>query len=319
MKAVRLLRVGSAEEALAVEDVPVPAPKTGEVLIKLAAAGVNFADVGRRTGIYPVQEFPSMLGLEGAGTVAALGPGVSAFMVGDRVMANQVPYSYAEYTVAPVEAVFPVPDTLTLEEAASVPVVFLTAWHCLVSAAKAKAGESVLVHAAGSGCGVAATQIAKHLGLRVIATAGSDAKLDKAKGLGADEGINYRTSSFPEETLRLTGGEGVDIVLDGIGGDTLERSLQCMRPWGRLVTYGKAGGNRKADLDPFVLWVRHLSIIGMILHGYGRSASEEVFALFQTGRLRPVVDRRYPLEQAAEAHRYVEDRQVFGKVVLTLH
>jgi NADPH:quinone reductase len=319
MKAVRLLRVGSAQEALAIEDVPLPAPKTGEVLIKLAAASVNFADVGRRTGIYPVQEFPSMLGLEGAGYVATLGPGVTAFKVGDRVMASPVPYSYAEYTVARVEAVFAVPGTLTLEEAASIPVVFATAWHCLVSAAKAKAGESVLVHAAGSGCGVAAIQIAKHLGLRVLATAGTDAKLEKAKALGADEGINYRTSTFKEETLRLTGGEGVDIVLDGIGGETLVSSLECMRPLGRLVTYGKAGGNRKVELDPFVLWVKHLSIIGMALFGYPRSASEELFALFQTGRLRPVIDRTYPLEQAAEAHRYVEERQVFGKVVLTMN
>jgi len=318
MKAIRLLRVGSAEEALAVEDVPIPAPKPGEVLIKLAAAGVNFADVGRRTGIYPVPEFPAMLGLEGAGYVVTLGPGVTAFKVGDRVMANPVPYSYAEYTVARVEAVFPVPGTLTLEEAASIPVVFATAWHCLVSAAKAKAGESVLVHAAGSGCGVAAIQIAKHLGLRVLATAGTDAKLEKAQALGADEGINYRTSSFKEETLRLTDGEGVDIVLDGIGGETLMQSVECLRLRGRLVTYGKAGGNRKVELDPFVLWGKHLSVIGMALFGYPRSASEDLFALFQTGRLRPIIDRTYPLEQAAQAHHYLEERRVFGKVVLTI-
>lgn len=316
MKAVRLHRVGSPEEALKIDDVVIPELREGHVLIKIEAAGFNFADVGFRTGIYPVANFPMTLGLEGAGTVEAVGPGVRSFKAGDRVLAIAVPSTHAEYALAPEQATFAVPENMSLEDAASIGVVFLTAWHCLVSAAKAQAGESVLIHAAGSGCGVAAIQIAKHLGLRVFTTASSDDKLEKAKALGADEVINYRTSDFVKEMMRLTGAQGVDIVLDGIGGETLVRSLLCMRGRGRLVTFGKAAGNEKAHLDPALLWGQTLSIIGVSVGTLDRSAFNDVLALFRLGKLKPVVDKVYPLEQAAEAHRYLEDRKVFGKVVL---
>ena len=316
MKAIRLHRVGSPEDALRIDDVAVPAPGDGQVLIKLAAAGVNFADVGRRMGIYPVAEFPTMLGLEGAGIIEAVGAGVRSFKVGDRVLAVAVPYSYAEYTLGSEQATFAMPENMSMEEAASVGIVFLTAWHCLVTAAKAKAGESVLVHAAGSGCGVAAIQIAKHLGLRVLTTASTDHKLEKAKALGADDVINYRSSDFVTETMRLTGDRGVDIVLDGIGGTTLVQSLRCMSFAGRLITYGKAGGSDKAQLDPAVLWGANATITGISVGTLDRSAFNDVLALFRSGKLKPVIDKVYPLEDAAEAHHYLQDRKVFGKVVL---
>lgn len=316
MKAVRLHRLGSPEDALKIDDVAIPEIRDGHVLIKIAAAGVNFADVGRRIGIYPVPEFPTTLGLEGAGTVEAVGPGVRSFKVGDRVLAVAVPSTYAEYTLAPEHATFAVPENMSMEEAASIGVVFLTAWYCLVTGGKANAGESVLIHAAGSGCGVAAIQIARHLGLRILATAGSDSKLEKAKALGADVTINYRSSDFVRETMRQTGDQGVDIVLDGIGGAVLVESLHCLRSGGRLVTYGKAAGSEPAHLDPAMLWGRGLSIIGVSVGTSDRSAFNSVLELFRSGKLRPVVDKVYPLERAGEAHRYLEDRKVFGKVVL---
>jgi NADPH2:quinone reductase len=318
MKAVRLHRLGPPEEALRVDDVERPVPQAGQVLVKLSAAGVNFADVGRRLGIYPVPEFPAMMGLEGAGVVEAVGPGVRSFSAGDRFLAMAVPYSYSEYTVAPETATYRLPDGMSMEDGAAIGVVFLTSWHCLVTAAQAKAGESVLVHAAGSGCGTAAIQIAKHLGLRVLTTASSPEKLEKARSLGADDLIDYSSTDFVEEVQQLTGGEGVDIVLDGVGGSTLVRSLACLRRGGRLITYGKAAGNEPAELDPAALWGKQLSITGVSVGSGDRSVFNDVLKLFASGDLRPIVDKVFPFDLAGEAHRFLEDRRVFGKVVLTI-
>ncbi len=252
MRAARLHRIGSPEDAIKIDDVPIPEVRDGHVLIKVAAAGVNFADVGWRLGTYPVAKLPMILGLEAAGTVEAVGPGVRAFSVGDRVVTFAME-TWAEYALGAEQTTFPVADQMSLEEAASIGVVFLTAWHCLITAGRAAAGESVLVHAAGSGCGVAAIQIAKHLGLRVLTTASSDEKLQKARALGADDLINYASTDFVAETKRLTEGRGVDLVLDGIGGETLLRSLQCMAFGGRSFRFGKAGGNENVQLDPTFL------------------------------------------------------------------
>jgi NADPH2:quinone reductase len=257
------------------------------------------------------------LGLEAAGTVEAVGAGVRGFKPGDRVQTFAWE-STAEYALGTEQTTFPIPDSMTFEDAASIGVTFLTSWDCLVPAGRAKAGESVLVHAAGSGCGVAAIQIAKHLGLRVLTTASTDDKLQKAKALGADEVINYASSDFVAETMRLTGGQGVDLVLDGIGGDTLLRSLQCLRFAGRLISYGKAAGHEDIPFDPAVLWGKSLSIVGVSVAGFDRRPFRDLLDLFRDRKLKAVVDKVYTLEQAASAHHYLEHRKVFGKVVLKL-
>ena len=318
MKAVRFHEIG-APDVLRVDDVPAPTPGEGQVLIRLEAAGVNFADIGRRSGLYGGGGLPGTLGLEGAGVVEAAGAGVTAFKPGERVLALTMPSgSYAEYGLAPADAVFPVPPSLSMEEAASIGVTFLTAWHGLVTAAKAKSGETVLVQAAGSGCGVAAIQLAKALGLRVITTASSDEKLAKARALGADETINYVTSDFVAEVKRLTAENGVDIVFDGVGGDVFERGIACLRMGGRLITYGMSSGHEHPSINPQDLWSNNIAIIGISVGSLGRDAFREVLKLMAQGKVKPVIDRVFPLAEAAEAHRYIESRKVFGKVVLKI-
>lgn len=317
MKAVRFHAIG-APDVLRVDEIPVPMPGEGQVLIRLEAAGVNFADIGRRTGLYGGGAgLPGTLGLEGAGVVEAAGAGVTAFKPGEQVLALSMPGgSYAQYGLAPADAVFPVPLSLSMEEAASIGVTFLTAWHGLVTAAKARSGETVLVQAAGSGCGVAAIQLGKALGLRVITTASSDEKLAKAQALGADETINYVASDFVAEVKRLTADKGVDIVFDGVGGDVFERSIACLGMGGRLITYGMSSGHAHPAINPQDLWFNNIAIIGISVGSLGRGTFREVLNLMAQGKVKPVVDRVFPLADAAEAHRCIESRKVFGKVVL---
>lgn len=319
MKAVRYHEVGPPE-VLRIDDVPTPEPGEGQVLIKLDAAGVNFADVGRRSGRYPeTPPLPAIPGLEGAGTVAALGPGVTSVREGERVLAFGLPYSYSEYAIARPESVFPVPPNITTEEAAAIGTTFFTAWNAVTIGAAGRAGETVVIHAAGSGCGVAATQIAKHVGMRVIATASTDEKLQKAKALGADDLVNYASHDFVAEVMRLTDGQGADAVLDGVGGDTLLRSLECLRTGGKLVTYGASSGERSPQIDVFRLWLRNLSLVGVSTRMNGYAAFPTVLEMIAAGKLKPVIDRVFPLAEAAAAHRHLEERRVFGKVVLSIN
>ena len=340
MKAVVFEQHGGPEVLEYREDVPEPAPGFGQVRIRVRAASVNFLDVWTRKGLPYKIEMPHILGNDGAGTIDAVGEGVTHLNVGDEVVLSPgagcnhcracldgddmlcLQYdlfglrkqgSYAEFLVAPARNAFPKPAQLSFEEAASMPLVFLTAWHMLVGRAALKAGETVLVVAAGSGVGIAATQIAKMLGATVIATASTDAKLEKAKALGADHVINYRNDRFETRVRKLTGKKGVDVVIEHVGQATWEKSVAALARGGRLVTCGATSGfEGKTDLR--ALFAKQISIYGSYM---GRlSEFGDVWAQITAGRLKPVLDRALPLAEARAAHEAMEKREQFGKIVL---
>jgi NADPH2:quinone reductase len=313
MRAVRAQQAGRPE-VLQLIDVAKPSPARGEVLIKIKAAGVNYADIGMRSGLY-ARSFPTPLGLEAAGVIEDVGEQVSASRIGEHVLAYSLVGAYAEYAVTSADLAFRYPASLAAEAAACTGVTYMTAYHCLVTHGHTKSGDWLLIHAAGSGTGVAATQIARHLGAHIIATVGSDEKLAKAKAQGAHEVFNYHDQDFVVETLRITGGRGVDIVLDGIGGDTLRKSIDCLAPNGRVVNYGKTSQN-ETTIDPISLWSKNLTIKGVSVQQNSRDELRDVLSLIEAGVLTPVIDRVYPLEDAATAHRYLAGRRSFGKVVL---
>ena len=263
--------------------------------------------------------FPVIPGLEGAGVVEALGEGLTAPQPGTRVLAFGVPYSYSEYFLAHHDRVFAIPDNMTMEQAATIGITFMTAWHGLGTQAELQKDESVLIQAVGSGCGVAALQIAKHRGARVIATASTDEKLQKAMALGADDVINYATADFVAEVMRLTASRGVDVIFDGVGGETFQRGIGCLAPDGRMVSYGISSGQSSIQMNLPDLWGRAISLMGVSVATRSREPFFQVLALMQEGKLKPVVDKVFPLfSQASAAHQHLDERKVFGKVALTV-
>ncbi|MSQ14528.1 MAG: NADPH:quinone oxidoreductase family protein [Dehalococcoidia bacterium] len=324
MKAVRIHELGDPS-VLKYEDAPDPQPKPGEVLIKVEAVSMNFADVGRRSGRYGggTPTFPIALGLDGAGTITAVGEGVEDRSVGQRV-AFFGP-SYAEYTTIASGSTAKIPDGVSSEAAACVPVTFGTAWYCLKEATELKSTEHTLVQAGGSGVGTAAIQIAKYIakdGGKVVTTAGSEEKCRKALELGADVAINYTTQDLVEEAKKATGGKGVDVVLESVGGEVYKKSLEAMAPGGRLVSIGRTGGE-VPEVGQDYLSQRGISAIRF---GFGtlrnermvevRGQIEMLMMLIKMGLFKVVIDSTYPLSEAAAAHRHLEDRKAFGKVVL---
>lgn len=303
-------------------EVPDPSPGDGQVLIDVKALGVNFADHLMRIGAYPIQPAPFIAGLEAAGTVVACGPGVTGLDPGQRVIAWGR-RTYAERMLAPRWAVSPSPRGLSFEEAAAIPVAFGTAWHALVVLAGVQPGERVLIHAAGSGVGSAALQVAKQLGAWVVATAGQDWKLDRARALGADAAVNYTTQDVAEEVKKLTDGAGVNVVLEGVGRATFPKSVRALGEAGRMVIYGSPSGAR-VELDTREAIARNLTFYGMsivtgpLFESTVASFQKEAIPWFEEGRLKPVIDRVYPLAQAGEAHQRMMDRALFGKLVLTV-
>lgn len=309
-------------EVLRLEDAPAPEARSGEVLIRVHAVGVNFADHLMRIGAYPAGDPPIIPGLEAAGIVERVGPRVSEIEPGQRVIA-WTRRSYAELAVAPAWAVCPAPSNLSMEEAAAIPVAFGTAWHALVSAAALQPGEWVLAHAAGSGVGSAAIQLARQLGAHVIATAGQDWKVERARDLGAEAVINYQTADVGAEVRRITDERGVDVVLEGVGRSTFAASVRSLGFEGRLVIYGAPSGPR-VELDTRETISRNLTLFGMSITTSPRfretmqAFAQEVVPWFESGALRPVIDRVYPLEQAGAAHQRMMDREQFGKLVLKM-
>ena len=323
MRAIDIEAPGGPE-ALRLVRRPVPAPGPGEVLIEVAAAGVNRPDLLQRRGLYPPPPgAPSIPGLEVAGRIAALGKGVSGLEVGQPVCALLAGGGYAEYAAAPAGQCLPVPDALTLDEAAAMPETLFTVWHNLFERAYARDGETALVHGGTSGIGTMAIALCKQFGVRIIVTCGSDDKCRRAEALGADPAINYREADYVEEVRRLTGGQGVDIVLDMVGGDYLPRNLDCLAEEGRHVSIAVQRG-ATAELNIAKMMMRRLMVSGSTL----RARSTEFKALLAAeiaatawplvgeGRLKPVIDSRFPLEQAAEAHRRMEQGDHVGKIVL---
>lgn len=323
MRAVVFDRPGD-ESVLHLGEVPTPAPGPRQIRLRVAATAVNRADLLQRRGSYPPPPGESdILGLECAGTVDAVGPGATRFAPGDRVMALLAGGGYAEAVVCDERVALPVPAALGLEEAAAVPEVFLTVWLTVFSLGAARAGETLLVHGGGSGVGTAAIQLGTARGLKVLCTAGTDAKVQRCREAGAAHACNYRTEDFGARVAAVTEGRGVDLVLDSIGGPYLEANLRSLAPGGRLVLIGVMGG-KSAPLDLGLVVRKRLQVIGSTLRSRpleekaALCADFELHALplFASGRCRPVVDRVLPLAEVAAAHRVVAASEHFGKVVL---
>lgn len=325
MKAVLTDRAGD-ESVLRIGEAPAPALGPGALRIRVAATAVNRADLLQRQGLYPPPPGASpILGLECAGTVAERGAGVTGWREGDRVMALLAGGGYAEEVVVHAGSALPVPERLSLEEAAAVPEVFLTAWLNLFELGGLAAGGAALVHGGGSGVGTAAIQLARAAGARVFVTAGSEEKCARCRALGAELAVNYRSESFRERVAEATGGRGVDVVLDPIGAAYLADNLASLAVGGRLVLIGLMGG-AKAEIGLAPLLARRLSVVGSTLRSRPVEEKAAIVAGFQArfgaaladGRIGPVVDRVLPLAAVAEAHRAMKASEHFGKIVLSL-
>jgi NADPH:quinone reductase len=325
MKAVEIARPGGPE-VLQLTERPVPAPKPEEILIRVAAAGVNRPDVLQRSGNYPVPPDASDLpGLEVAGEVAALGSSAKAFKPGDKVCALVHGGGYAEYCVAPQVQALPVPKGLSLVEAASLPETFFTVWANVYDRARLAPGESLLVQGGTSGIGVTAIQMARATGNRVFATAGSDEKCAACVRLGAEKAINYKTQDFAAEIKAATGGKGVDVILDMVGGDYVPKELKVLADDGRLVFIAFLRGH-KSELDINEVMRRRLTLSGSTLRPrpvqfkgtVANSLREKIWPLIEAGRIKAEIYKTFPLAQAAAAHRLMESSQHIGKIVLTV-
>ncbi len=342
MRAVAFRQHGGPQ-ALEVMDLPTPEPKAREVRVKVKAVALNHLDVWTRKGWPGLKlSLPHVLGSDVAGVIDTVGAEVDDLPTGTEVVVNpglscgacerclkgednlcksyriigeHLAGGYAEYVCVPRQNVLPKPKALSFEEAACLPLTFLTAWTMLVRRAQLQAGETVLVHAAGSGVGSAGVQIAKLLGATVFATASTEAKLQKAKALGADELINYATHDFVDEVKKRTQRRMVDVVFEHVGASTFEKSIACLPYGGRLVTCGATTGHA-VSLDLRVLFYKRISLLGSTMGSKGDLF--RILKLVDEGRLKPVLDRTLPLAEAAQAHQLLEERQSFGNVVLTV-
>ena len=319
MRQVEIVQPGGQ---LKIADAPIPAPGPGEVLIKVQAAGVNRADLLQAAGRYALRPGVSpILGLEVAGTIEALGVGASRWNVGDRVCALLTCGGYAEYAVTPAVQCLPFPDGLDAIQSGSLPETFFTVWLDVFDLGGLKPGETLLVHGGSSGIGITAIQIAKALGSRVIVTAGSEVKCAACRNLGADLAINYRVTDFEAEVKKEA--RGVDVILDMVGGSYTIKNLRLLTPGGRLV-YIHFLESAKAEIDLSLIVGRQLTITGSGLRPQtverkakiARDLEERIWPLISSGRIHPVVDSVYPLEDAAEAHRRMESSQHIGKIML---
>ncbi|MGU3316273.1 NAD(P)H-quinone oxidoreductase [Sphingomonas sp. M6A6_1c] len=313
-------------EVLQLVERPVPRPAAGEVLIRVAAAGVNRPDVLQRKGGYPPPPgAPSIPGLEIAGTVVALGADVDEALLGQRVCALLAGGGYAQYAVAPAGQCLPVPAGLDMVEAAAIPETLFTVWTNLFERAFATEGDSVLLHGGTSGIGTMAIALANIFGLTIIVTAGSDAKCARALELGATHAINYKTEDFVERVKAITDGKGVTAVIDMVGGDYVPRNLQCLADDGRHVSIAVQGG-AQATIPLFEIMRRRLTLTGSTLRprdtAFKTLVADEigrtVWPHVEAGRLRPIIDRVFPLAEAAAAHARMEEGDHVGKIVLTV-
>lgn len=306
---------------------PMPEPGENEVLVHVAAAGVNRPDVAQRKGVYPPPPGASDIpGLEIAGEVVAVGPGVDAFAVGEEVCALITGGGYAEYAVAPVPQVLPVPKGFSMVQAAGLPETFFTVWSNIFDRARFASGESVLIHGGSSGIGTTAIQLCKALGASAIyTTVGSADKATFCEELGATRAINYKTESFDDEIATLTDKTGVDVILDMVGGDYLPRNIKCLKPDGRIVQIALMGG-AKAEVNLGRVMMNRLTITGSTLRARSVGFKGEiadamrkiVWPLLEAGEVAPVIHRTFPLVQAAAAHELMETSSHIGKIILEL-
>jgi putative PIG3 family NAD(P)H quinone oxidoreductase len=313
-------------EALKIGEAPCPAPGAGEVLIRVAAIGINRADTQQRRGVYPSPPgAPAWPGLEVAGVVAAVGSGVAEFPVDTPVCALLAGGGYAEYCVAPIAQTLPIPGQLTLIEAASLPEAYFTVWSNVYGFGRLAPGETLLVHGGSSGIGVAAIQLTRALGHTVYATAGSVDKCHFCESMGATRGINYRDEDFVAVLQELTAGRGVDVILDMVGGDYLARDVQALASDGRIVVIATQAGTA-ATLDLRQIMVKRAHITGSMLRPRPVSFKDQIKAqllsrvwpLLADGTLRPVVDRVFGFGEAPAAHAYMESGGHMGKLILKI-
>ena len=339
MKAIRIHEFGGPE-VLRYEDVPDPKPRNDQVLVRVRACAMNHLDLWVRKGL-PGVNLPHIPGSDAAGEIVEVGEYVTGLKPGQRVLiapmhfcnhcakcvaglqnqcpeftvlGNAVDGGDCELMAVPAVNAIPIPDNLDFNQAASVPLVFLTAWHMLVGRAGIRPGQTVLVLGANSGVGIAAIQIAKLFHARVITTAGDEQKMQKARELGADYVINHYQQKISEEVRRITNKEGCDIVLEHVGAATWEESMKALKPGGTLVTCGATSGPQ-VGIELRFLFTRHLSLLGSYMGTMGEL--HEVLGHVFAGRLKPVVDRVFPLSDAHAAHEYMEKSQMFGKIVMT--
>ncbi|MGD6816929.1 quinone oxidoreductase family protein [Metabacillus sp. 84] len=325
MKAIQLKEYGGPE-VMKLVDLNTPQPTEKEVLIKIEAIGVNYADTARREGQYVIDTpLPFVPGAEVAGTIVEAGADAKRFKKGDKVvtlLGTSRATGYAEYTVADERGLIPIPDGVDLQHAVAMPLQGLSAYHVLKTMGRLEAGETVLVHAAAGGVGSIAVQLAKLFGAgKVIATASTEEKRTAAKELGADAAVDYTQDGWEKEVLSLTEGKGVDVALEMAGGDVFRKTLSCMAPFGRLVIYGVASGEQ-ARLYPSSLMGQNLSVIGFFLPQMMRKKElytqslNELLGYLSEGKLQLTIGGVYPLEEAPEVHRMLQGRETKGKLIL---
>jgi len=313
-------------ETLILTERPLPQSAPGEVLIKIKAAGINRPDILQRDGLYPAPPGASdILGLEAAGEVVALGQNSQGLNIGDRVTALLSGGGYAEYATAYAGACLPIPDGLTMIEAAALPETFFTVWSNLFDRAALKANETILIHGGTSGIGTAAIQVASRLGVRVITTAGSSEKCQACLDLGAEQAVNYRKDDFVPLARAFGGGKGVDVILDMVGGDYVARNIKSLAPDGRLVNIAFLQGS-KVDIDLMPVMLKRLTLTGSTLRArdtafkaaIAQNLKQTVWPLLESGAIKPVVHQAFALEDAAKAHQLMESSQHIGKIILEM-
>jgi len=320
------IRSPGGPDVLVPEQRPTPAPAAGEILVKVAAAGVNRPDVMQRMGLYPPPPGATDIpGLEIAGEVVARGAGANRWKDGDKVMALVVGGGYAEYCLAHESHTLPIPPSVSAVEAAAVPETFFTVWYNAFERGRLSAGETLLVHGGSSGIGTTAIQLAKALGARVIATAGSPEKCAACRELGADVAVNYKTEDFVAATKKATDGRGADVILDMVGGSYIERNYDAAAVEGRVVQIAFQDASH-ADVDFRRLMFKRLTHTGSTLRAraiadkaaIARAVEDKVLPLIAAGRVKPVIDSTFPVLEATAAHARMETSQHIGKIVLTL-
>ena len=314
-------------EVLLPETRPVPTPGPGEILIKVIAAGVNRPDVAQRSGSYPPPPGASDLpGLEVAGEVVVVGPGVTRHKLGDKVMSLVAGGGYAQYCIAQAAQAMAVPPSLSMIEAAAIPETLMTVWHNVFERGALKAGETLLIHGGSSGIGTMAIQLAKAFGAKVIVTVGSKEKADACLKLGADRAVDYKTEDFVTETKNATDGAGANVILDMVGGDYIERNYDAAAVEGRVVQIAFLAGSPKASANFAKLMVKRLHHTGSTLRPRSNAdkaamvaaIEAKVMPLLREGRIKPLMDSTFPLEKAADAHRRMETSEHIGKIVLAV-
>jgi len=324
MRSVVVTRFAETTDVMEVQEVPTPQPGEGQVRVAVRAAGVNYADIMQREGIYPGgPQPPYAAGFEIAGEIDAIGPGVAKWKVGDRVMGLCETGGYSDFVVTNAEALLEIPASLGFNEGAAVPCQYLTAYHALFTLANLQRGQTVLVQAAAGGLGTVLVQLAKLTGATAIGTCSTEAKCRLISELGCDYPINYKEKDFRKEVRKITGGAGCELVVESVGGRVFDLSLRCVKPLGRLIVLGMASKDPRPIYGAYLL-PNNLTVSGFHLSAYLLNekamdrAVRDLHSWLEQGVLRFVVNHTYPLEEAAQAHEEISSRKTSGKVVLTV-